>query len=60
MSVEEVDLVDRNEEGAEGGGGPLGTTLLQLILKVLERVPDIYVTAIARIRDDLLIEVISL
>ena len=59
MSVEEVDLVDRNEEGADVWGGPVGTTLLQLIVKVFKRYPDIFVRAFA-IRDDFFIESISL
>ena len=58
MSVEDVDLVERNEEGTNGGRGPLGTTPLQHILKVLERFPDIYVRAFSSIRDDLFIEMV--
>ena len=61
MSVEGLDLIDRNEDGAGSGGEPIGTTLLQLIHKFLERYRDIYVrTTVASDRDDIFIEVISL
>jgi len=60
MGVEEVDLVDRNKEGAKFGGEPLGTIPLQPIQKVLERFPDIYVRLFATILDDPVIEDISI
>jgi hypothetical protein len=55
-----VDLVNRNEEWADGGGRPFGTTPLQVILKLLERFPDLYVRAFSSIRDDNFIEAISM
>jgi len=60
MSVEDVDLVERNEDGAQGFGWPFGTKPLQVILKLLERFPDLDVRAVSSIRDDTFIEVIPI
>jgi hypothetical protein len=59
MGVEDVDLVHQNEEGARGGR-PIRTTLFQSVLEHPERSPDICGRALSSIRNDFLIEVISL
>ena len=63
-SVEDMDLVNRNEDGAEGGGWLFGTTPLQVTHKLPERFPDIYGRAVSsirvRFRDDAFIEVHSM
>jgi hypothetical protein len=55
-----VDLVERNEDGAQGFGWPSGTKPLQVILKLLERFPDLDVRAVLSICDDTFIEVIPI
>jgi hypothetical protein len=60
MSVEDVDLVNGNEDRAGGGGWPFGTMPLQVIPKLPERFPDVFVRVVSSIRNDIFIKAHSI